>query len=895
MFSSNNVFREINSSSGKNTTTLIGISSGDYKDVPHIPSNIPLSQSHLLIPEGFEDIIDYEIDEVSQSLKLSILTDENRENIEINISQALFNPANIQASFPKFLIECTHISTSIDYFNPQGNNRYIFNQNELIWLCLQHRLVDFKRFNNAFSGLINSDIKAIRDFINNIPYVAYNAVQREKNTYVILGLYNFLSKSFKSINNNQCIGTILSAKAYHPTPIAMNILLSKLPLHYTSESMGEKSKYVLMPYEQGEVYRSLGHSTFKDEKGNWTAKSIFPPKSNLPARTKTHIGSDAHQVAYFKATSPFIRDYLPNVVSKTYSPKDECYIEALCVIHPILDGNNELGPSLKDKFLFGEIDVSPQISGTDLIVRETIVKQFEDIYAQEGKVLRANQKGIIVVGKDIEDNDIIIENCSKAILITKFIVGSLGYEKLVFNVTRKAGNARLDSNTGLKGVTCVRPDLGFITLKLKSNDTVDKRFIKKYSGEENLVDNHIKLKPTMVFGMNSYKAKENGIALARAALAVKMGLYTPKHKSGLLNDQDEHEILTAANSLPEYTYTDMFGNEHPVQIGLVYARFTELCHMYKSYKPQSFSFETGRWLEMLEDKTIFNEIWENYLNPERKKAVLELQRILLDQKDIFEEGIPVYSLSHIKMKKVLTDNDLILRTRVTAEIPSKLFDKDWNKGFILDLTSIYAGYVRIPSAEMLKIFCSKTEGGMYMYPQLVTYISRIFNYIFTGRQHLLRKSKNQRFNLISAYKSEINGMIYSDPENQKAMMMVQTLSRPEIPGFAGKQMTDTLLPPNTVLIFDWKVWKESSYKALGKDFALHELKHGFYGICVRSPSLWRKQLRAPRIWNEDDFRIYLFHTHGIILEDYITPALNRDTIFLSHDILKDSQADLDKH
>ena len=838
------------------TSQLIGLT-GNFKDVPYIPANITLEQAQtLLIPSGFDDLISVESDELSQSLKLEIETEGDNENVIVFISKTFFNPSDNQCLFPKFLIEQSSRYKKIDYFNTDVN-RFIFNQNEMLWLVLQHRLVHLKKHKQTFGNLITSDIKSIKDFISYSPSNAHNAKMRDEHTYVVLSVFDEKTNQLKDFKGNQCIGTLIKNRMYTPTPWGLDLLMESLPIHYTPESSGELCKFVLAPYTI-DVYRSLGHKLFKDQKGNWFSKSLFPPKQNLASRTKTHISSDACVVANFKANSVWAQDYLPNLETRTYSPKDSCYIETLVVIHPILDN---------DKFLYGEVEANERVVNTHVIVRETVTGLFDDIYLNIGQTVSADKKGTILVGVNAEDQFEKLENCIEATLINVIVTGALGYQKLIFDVKRKAGNARLDSNNGLKGVTTCKANLG--TIKIPSLD--------------------FEQKPDLVFGMNSFKAKGNSIESARAALAVKLGLYKPKDPSGFLNSFDVEEIEEASSSLPEFEYYDMFGVRQTVQIGIIYARFTELCYIYKSYEHQSFSFEAGRMLSQIEDCPLFEEIWDNCINLNRKNAVIELQKILLDRNDIFEDELPSYSISQIKARRILKESDLILNKISTVSSISLLLDEEWNKGFFLNLSSIGAGYIRIPSAKMLNLYCSKSDNGTYMFPTLAITISKILKHIFNNRERLLKKTPNQRFNLITKYKSDINGILFSDETGNK--MMVQTLSRPEIKGFAMKQTTDYILPPDTCVIFDRKIYDQALYDALGKDGELYELEHGFYGLHVRAPALWRRQLCPLKIWNEDSFRIFLHHKYGIKLEDYINPRLNQDVIIFSGNVLAKSQSD----
>lgn len=48
-----------------------------------------------------------------------------------------------------------------------------------------------------------------------------------------------------------------------------------------------------------------------------------------------------------------------------------------------------------------------------------------------------------------------------------------------------------------------------------------------------------------------------------------------------------------------------------------------------------------------------------------------------------------------------------------------------------------------------------------------------------------------------------------------------------------------------------------------------------------------------KIWNQDDFRIYLWSKFGIKLEDYINTKWNNDIVIFSNNVLKNSQSDVD--
>ena len=840
--------------------TPIGLN-GNFKDVPYIPADLSLSQIGQLFPSGFEDLLEYEVDEYSKSISISILTDNNRENTIITLDSSFFNPTSLNCVFPRFLIEQQHNYSKIDYLT-DTRNRFIFNQNELFYITMQHRLCTLRAFKNAYSNLIATDIKQLKGFIQNIPNTAYNAVQKERNAFILLSIFDDETKQLKTINRHQTLGNILKSRAYIPTKAKLAKLLPTLPLHFSSESMGEKSKFVLHNYDS-ELYRSVGYKVFKDAKGNALVKSLFPAKQNIPARNKTHVTADAYAVADFKPTSTYIQDYLPNRETRSYVPKDNCYREALCVIHPMLKNG---------KFLYGEIYASPSFVQTEVIVRETVVEHMEELYVELNNTYKADHNNRVKIAKTIENKDVFVENCSSITLTQIQIVGTLGVQKLVFNVKRPAGNARIDSNTGLKGVTTCRNNLGTIHID----------------------ELNVELKPDLVFGMNSFKAKGNSIILARAALAVKLGLYIPKHSSKLLNTLDADEINKASNSLPQYYFIDSLGQKQEVQIGLVYARFTELCYIFKSYgTDKPFSFESGRVLHGLEDNRLFHEIWNNYVVEDYKDIIMEFEKILLDGRNIFDEDLPVYTPEQIRRQGLFTKKDLILNIRTPTESMSQLLNEEFNKGFIIDFTLNNGKCVRIPCAKTLKKFCTQTDDKMYMYPGVLIEISKIISHVLLNQLQLLFPRTDTQYartqTPVIRYHREIKGLLFSSED--AAVMLIQKLSRPEMPGFAFKQVTDWILPPNTCVVMCNKTYNKAINNALGDDASKQELMHGFYGLHVRAPSLWRLQNIPVRIWNQDDFRIYLHCKHGIKLEDYINTELNNDIVIFSNDVLKRSQSD----
>ena len=67
----------------------------------------------------------------------------------------------------------------------------------------------------------------------------------------------------------------------------------------------------------------------------------------------------------------------------------------------------------------------------------------------------------------------------------------------------------------------------------------------------------------------------------------------------------------------------------------------------------------------------------------------------------------------------------------------------------------------------------------------------------------------------------------------------------------------------------------------------------YYSTILYEDTLRRKQNIPVKIWNQDDFRIYLWSKFGIKLENYINTKWNNDVVIFSNNVCRDSQSDID--
>lgn len=840
-----------------------------YSEIPEIATNLEADELHQVIPKGFEDLVSFEVANGVITISFS-----NADlNASVKVPATLTQPEKYGTYFPQFLIEHTSIAkgVAIDYFN--GYKNCVLNQNQMLYWIIQHRLTVFSKVKKQFAYLLNRDIKALMEYIGYVYPKAYNAKKRVENTWAILSVFDarrsVLKKPvLKQVYNTECVGDVLSAGLAKVSTTTLRKLAAELPIHPSSESsLSKKGKLVVKPYDQADVYRSIGYKHINGEIPHYL--SIFPPKQNVPARLKTHLISDAYPVVA-PDESVFMQDYIPDPVLRKFVRKDDCLKRALVVF---------CGMDRKTlRFVGGEIEASIEFVKTKIWKDESIVEQFEEVALESGKTYPADKNNKVFVGIDIKDEPVYIKNTRQVKCLSRQILGAVGSEKIRYSRETSAGNARIDSNTGIKGVTKAKPNLGCI----------DFPSLNLYK------------KPDLVVGMNAVKAKHNTIVLAQAALAVEMGLYTPKLSHGKLDTLDPEEINAAAKSLPAFIYTNEFGEQEEAYVGVCYVRFTELGMSYKDLGMQSFMFTTGQMLYNNNGRELFDEIWKTGIDPKYYSAIIELQKIIDDKGNSFpEDKLPRYSAKAIFAEKTLSRKDLVQRKNDILPTETKLLDPEWNKGFYLDLTPNGGKAIRFPSANLLNLFVSQLPDKTWIYPSLLIIMSTILGHCMRdpvdGTQKLGyifdKNSKSARYTDYRQYMNEVKTVLYSGEDS--AQMMIQRLIKPELFGFSMKQMIEPRLPKNTVcLLDDHKVEKLVKY-VYGEDADLGHLMHGLIPLQVRNPVLWEKQLNLPRFWNSYDFSNHLMENYGITLSQYLCLENNKDIVLVSTDVALNARSDTD--
>lgn len=849
-----------------------------------------------VVPSGFEDFISAVVSGDNVDL---ILVDKGDNFIQqITIKNSLFNPDGV-AVFPKFLF--TNLKTE----------SIVLNQNEVIRAILEQRFEQLKPMVRPYLNLISQDLAYLNNFIIHESANSYNTKLKDKNSFIVIPCKDlrdldkdFISNFRNRMDEQQWNAFMLNNKVFPSSLGSMSETCSVV--------MGEK-----VPFRA---------PAFSVQSNGMT--SIFPVSSNIPARWQTHLIGNSYGLVE-PAQSIIQQDNV--IVDGELKPKDNTQRKVVVVFHPM--------DHKSCRFMAGEIEVSSDVADTLVVVRKTEEHNFSVLNIAVGQTVEPNY-GDFVLGTTLFGEEITLRGYKSITCVDIRTTGITGTKKVYLTGHTKAGNARIISNTGVKGVTKVRNYLGEIvfdtdvvpveldTKELKKRyPTLDVDSLEQYKP----VSKKLTVKPDMVLGMNSAKAKSNTIVLAGACLAVELGFYKPKTKhgfDGLLNSLDEKEINEAFQSLPKFEYINEFGEVVDVFVGLAYISFTELGATYSKVKPIPFPFESGRFLatdSSDSSKELYQYIWDNYLEKDKVEATKDLYQCYMScTKGVFSNpnNLPVYNLDQIG--KLFSDKDLVLTKLKEFPSESKLLDEDFNKGFFIDLSKFKgAPIIQIPSAKTFKMFSGVMKNGNIIYPMNLINASRIIRGCFKyGGNYALNtvyskdKTRTSSALAFNAYVNTLKGVLFSS--DGEAQHLVQTFIKPKILGCNLKQVAESYLPDSTVVILDKHIYNKLKKASLEgaetpvssadimlasvaqstSQSELESLFNEFVKSCpmvlgIRNPSLWKTQNLALRVWDTATFELYLHIFHKKSIGEVINVSKNRDVLLTSIDILVHSHGDSD--
>lgn len=863
-----------------------------YSEIPAIDAEeiITAFNMHNLIPQGFEDQIEtFWEDGV---IKIKCLKAENSFIDTVSIPSVLFNPSHF-AEVPVGFIFTESSLRECDYFGV--DKHLVLNLRQVIYYVLQNRLAVWSGYDRQFVSLLGTDIKNLLTFVEYGKTDSYNAQIKKRNAFVVV---NHPEKFHEKAIGERINSTILTEKEWAA-------FFRDQPIDVSSETaMASSNKITIL--STGEQFKATGYSQGKDEQGKFII-SIFPPKQNVPARWKTHVLGNAYPLR-----NPDTPCFTSNILSYTKAdgslgikPIDNCR-KAAIVVFDHMEKESQ-------RFVAGEVESSLSISST--LVH--MVKKLEVDFLNPDNPLKANdfyQPNFkpFCIGLDEDREPVNIYDVKEFTVLDVSSAGPNGVTVIKVDLVIKAGNARIISDSALKGVTKTKPSLGFITIQKPKVDckpsftplTAVRIKENEYLEYGELSPRTMDIPVDLIAGMNAVKAKDNTIALCQAAFAVKYGYYTPSSKmgfEGLLNDRNEAEINAAAASVPPFTFTDEFGNQRQVKFGLAYVIFTELGEVFSKFKKQSFPFEAGKNL-LFNQPELYHHIWENYLEEDRVAMALEFSKCLYDSKAMLnkvehETKLPVYSVR--KIRDMFKTEDLILSRSLMFKSGSKLLDPEINKGFYINLGGSNTPKIRIPSADSLNMLVGELNTGDITYHAIIVNISKIISNLLGTEANNNQPSipfvfdpAGKRYTSHSQYLKSLKGAIFSSEEASE--MKIQCLIKPMIYGVNMKQVVEHRLPPNTLVIMDDKIYrkfvniatgetyKDKPFRTIGDHPTFLELLNEYCPsiYATHSPHLWTTQSFAPIIWDRHTYSLYLKVVHNVDIDDYLYTRTNSDIVII---------------
>ena len=827
-----------------------------FEEIPNISAKASLEE----LVETFNLIVeDYKLEDTFQFDQEDGLLVLHSTRNELAPQKIAFPQSMlcINTHFPMFLLATDHIVKTEKQF---------LNHWEIMYWLLDSRLQALAKYDHIYSGFIYKDINLINNFVFYTTPNSYNAKVKENNVCVIVNCYHSGNTRLVLKSPDDTLGNWLFANPL--SAFDMKEVLAHLNILPGSETMLASASKVVM-YNGKDDFKAPGYKVVLDKDGNVDSYiSIFPPKQNVPSRWKTHLHGEAYQ--YINNHEAIFSQDTIETEDSVVVTKDNTLQDMVVVFESIDEETFRLGA--------GEIEVSKEFAEQVVVISKHRELQLDEIEVEEGYdyTPKKGSNRIVIGTHDGEKRSI---DMVDRIYVSK--VERTGFSngvRIEYLSYHRAINCRITSQTGFKGMTKCMADLGTITF-----------------GEERIA-------PTAICSINSLKGKMNTIRLAQAALAYRLGLYTPKNGK-YLNSYDEDEINEAVSSLPKFTHTRNGKVVEDAKIGIIQASVTELGSMYARLKQQTFPFAALKYLEQQDNTDLAKYVAENHIDEQSKTIVMELKKILEDSKGILqkEEGedgkvimLPTYALD--KLSKVFSEKDIIVSRRSILPINSKLLDEEFNKGFYISCAPVGKEMIRIPPASILNKLCGQLQNGEYVYPDILINISKIIlaclpkngqtNYHFVT--HYTKEESKTRTTARQAYLTGCYSMLYS--EESFGQRMIKTLLNPEMYGIGLKQVFDEYVPDNVVVVLNNNVYNQFAKHAFeGTEQGSRRIE----AFSIRNPFLWIGQLTKTEVWNEAMFKRHLAENHGIELHKYLIQSLNQYCVLVGKSTIQNHHSDCD--
>lgn len=542
-------------------------------EVPNYEQNLSVEDAVVLIETALQNLgKDIEVVPGPNGIAIGIYDAEDRRS-EISIPARLFAPEAWGFAFPMYLLErSTAMRSKVDYFGSNPDfNQCIVNQNKMLFMILQQNAEVQRSFeDNSIDFIVNSTEMDVRNLMSGCEFRiqnSYNSTLKAQHAMVVVSPFVFNNTSgtweWRRIADNFGLTDRMYTLGYHIgngrrqlTERDMDRLMRDLPVHPTSESMlSTSNKLIVKPYNSA-LYKAAAFGYHKLPTGQIAVDTLFENKASIPSRWKTHILADA-----------FIAHRPDEPLDSRMPEKDDTIKNAIVAFVPFDQDNFE--------FVCGEMDISREFAQNmqKRIIRRTLVKPSVTQMQMFKKPEGFDGDYEVRIGFDAEGRPVSLSGFDRIDIVDVIEHDDQGYQ-VVAECWRPIGCGRLYSQTGLKGVSKVRPRMPIATIT------------NKQTGEE------IQLPVDIMAGMNSVKAKHNTIRHAMACLAAKLEWHTDRKIDGL--NEGMVNNLSEIVGLSRMTMPD--GTTRDVIIGLVQVAQNESAYMFSEEKLQKMSPEGIKYL-----------------------------------------------------------------------------------------------------------------------------------------------------------------------------------------------------------------------------------------------------------------------------------------------------------
>ncbi len=882
-----------------NTNKLLDLSV--LKNLPELNAvNLSAEQAlQSMIPNNFGDIISASV--VTDGINITLLNGEDGNNV-VHIPSHIYSPDSSNYVYPRFCLQVSSFSREkVDY----ENSNFLINVLQLTYMSIYHRLQSYSQHNVHYAGLLKDDIERIVSYGEYFNSNSVNSKLKSRNSVAILSPFKSTRNSDgsqnitwrtrygagagkeDSIENQIPLGQMVDHSYVRLDKVLLRSLFRDLDIQPGSESMSSESKKFIVSDHNKRFYSAAGFGGVRKRNPNdpnkvtTAIRSIYPAKSNIPARIKSFTIADSYS---FVDPSPsvFAEDYVQDGTSPN------TIMNAFVIFDHIEEDSGRL--------LCGEIEASSDFASTIIYKEESISDSFGEVLVEKGGEYYPETKDSpIVLGKDLEGQNIAMYNFH-SIEVKDIIENHIhGTTEMILLCKRTIDTSRIFSHTGLKGVTKPKPNLGTASISMNGVD------------HEVCVD--------LVVGMNAVKAKQNTILLAQAAFR-----HVIEESQDPIRSLDPKFINDYVKDFGKFEWTDEFGETKYRYGGIVQVSVNELGYMYNNIKPQSFSAEAGRYLHFGGHDELYKNIYEQGVPVEIQKLALECEKILKDDSAYFasHDKLPVYTPKQLRDLEIFDLGEDVCK-EVNTIIPynSKQLDPEYNKGWYLDLRdsnnpSNDRGVIRMPSAELMLFFTNRRPNGDISYPQMLRNSSEIiehclkknpegstyeYNLGYISGPTNAKKSSNPnarvRNTAKTKYMQNLERMYCSGKKSLRSRLI-----KPKILGVGMKQMVDHMIPKNHVVIFD-----NYTYQTLRREAYADQIENGdtssidnnvdFKSLIVRNPVIWAMQVQSVTVWNKEHFKNYLKSQFDMDLKDYLDTKRCANVLFLNPEDAIIQQSDVD--